>query len=442
MVRQDRDPRQPAGNSAVRIATLGCKANQADSDALAAELIRRGYTIAAVDEPAAVCVINTCTVTHVADAKARKLIRRLGRDNPRAAIVVTGCYAERAAQELAAIPGVSRVVPNAARDSLARVIEEVAGAPARPEPSLPTGPRPARPGSVRAFVKAQDGCDHHCSYCIVPAARGPMRSRSVAEVVSEIRRVVEAGAREVVVSGIRLGAYGEEPQGRGLARLLHAACDIPAARLRLSSIEPWDVGDELAAEIAEHPLLCPHLHLPLQSGDDEVLRAMRRPYTIADYRALVHSLRQRNPDIAVTTDIMVGFPGESERAFAHTCSAVEEIGFARAHVFRYSGRPGTTAAAMPDQVPDEIKAARAHVLSRLAQESACAFARRFMGRTVPVLFEECANGVCSGLTDTYLTAKTSGRPSLVGQVAGVEVRAVESNGIAGELARRQRAERG
>ena len=442
MTHSDDNRRPTSAGPSVRIATLGCKVNQADSDALAAELGRRGYRIAGSGERAAVCVINTCTVTHVADSKARKLIRRLARDNPGAAVIVTGCYAERAAAELARIPGVARVVPNRDKGNLARIIEEAAS-PSETEASgwASTGPRCARPGSVRAFLKVQDGCDHRCSYCIVPDVRGPLRSRPMGEVLSEIRALAAAGAREVVICGIRLGAYGENTHGRGLARLLRATRDTLVARLRLSSVEPWDVGEELIAEIAEHALLCPHLHLPLQSGDDGVLRAMGRPYTLADYRALVERLRRAVSDIAITTDIMAGFPGESERAFANTCLAIEEMGFARAHVFRYSRRPGTRAADMPDQVPERVKAERAARLSELARESARRFAARLIGRTVPVLFEEYRDGVCTGLTDTYVSVRAPGDVSLVGQVAGVRVTGVESDHVTGEVVANESAAR-
>jgi threonylcarbamoyladenosine tRNA methylthiotransferase MtaB len=436
---------------------LGCKVNQADSEALAAELIRRGYRIAAAHEHAAACIVNTCAVTHVAEAKARKLIRQLARDHPDAALIVTGCYAERAAEELAGIPGVAWVLPNDRKGQAGEIIEGIVqngdgclfpnGCLASPRqlretgnsPRAPAlqaiGPRPARPGSVRAFVKVQDGCDHRCSYCIVPDVRGPMRSRSLAEVAAEMDALAQAGAREIVICGIRLGAYGEEPAGRGLAQLLHAAREAPVPRLRLSSIEPWDLGEELQQEVTEHPLLCPHLHLPLQSGDDDILRAMGRPYSYDDYRRLILNLRRIAPDIAITTDLMVGFPGESEEAFANTCRAVEDIGFARAHAFRYSRRPGTRAASMPGQVAEREKSRRSAHLATLAQQSAQRFAERFVGRVAPVLFEEWCDGTCVGLTDTYLSVAALGDASFVGHIAGVEVVGVESNRIAGRLAR-------
>lgn len=280
-----------------------------------------------------------------------------------------------------------------------------------------------------------------------------MRSRPVDEVLTEMRALAAAGAREVVICGIRLGAYevGAALRGRpstaesgcatftgsiGLAGLLRATRDVPVPRLRLSSIEPWDVGAGLIEELADHPTLCPHLHLPLQSGDDDVLRAMGRPYVFADYRSLVEGLRGLMPDIAVSTDLMVGFPGESEAAFDHTCRAAADIGFARAHIFRYSRRPGTRAAAMSAQVPETVKAARAARLAQAAGDAARRYAQRFVGRTVPVLFEECADGLCSGLSDTYLQVRARGEASLVGVVAGVAVLRVESNSVAGRVVER------
>jgi len=431
---------------AVRIETLGCKVNQADSEALAAELLRQGYRIAGRDQRPALIVVNTCTVTHVADAKARKLIRRLARANPQAALIVTGCYAQRAPAELSRLPGVARIVPNLSKPDLPRIVRELAAPPLVTSQEAicdmsASGPRPARPGSVRAFVAAQDGCDHRCSYCIVPSVRGLMRSRPIADVLAEMCALGAAGARELVICGIRLGAYGEEPRGRGLARLLRATRDLPAARLRLSSIEPWDLGEELIAEIAAHPRLCSHLHLPLQSGDDGILRAMGRPHSLDDYRAVIERLRLALPDIAITTDLMVGFPGESDRALENTLRAVDAIGFARAHVFRYSRRPGTRAAVMPGHAPEPVKAVRAARLIQATQASARRFAARFIGRVVPVLFEECVRGMCRGLSDTYLLARAPGDPSLIGHVAGIAVLAVENNHIAGRLACPTAAER-
>jgi MiaB-like tRNA modifying enzyme len=525
-MRDDRDQSSPVHNRpVVRIETLGCKVNQADSDVLAVELQRAGCRVASEDESADVCVVNTCTVTHVADAKARKLIRKLARDHPRAAIIVTGCYAERAGAEVAEIPGVAHVVPNTGKGELAGLVRRIlcnansaAGArgvgfhphpdfsvggdsitqisghtgyrieatsradarrlmecgnlaPTLKAAALPphskgpradsfdgadavtkhavgndklegsgvhcaqmgAGPRPARPGSVRAFVTVQDGCNHRCAYCIVPDVRGPMRSQPIPDVVAQIRDRAAAGAREVVICGIRLGAYAEQGAGRGLAELVRAVRAAPVARLRLSSIEPWEVSDCLIAEMAGHPLLCAHLHLPLQSGDDGILRAMGRRYRLRDYRALVDRLRDAMPGVAVTTDLMVGFPGESDAAFANTLRAVDDIGFARAHVFRYSPRPGTRAAAMAGQVPEPAKARRAARLAHAADESARRFAERLVGHTVDVLFEECAGGHCSGLTDTYVAARVPGEPSLVGRVAGVEVCGVECIGITGKV---------
>jgi len=457
-MRDERDHSSPVDERpAVRIETLGCKVNQADSDALGAELVRAGCRIAADDERANVCVINTCSVTHVADAKARKLIRRLAKDNPNAAIIVTGCYAERAAEELARISGVAHVVPNTAKPDLPRFVREIlsnansAGAarPAgvHPHPSfslegrgvtcaqIDAGPRPARPGSVRAFVAVQDGCDHRCAYCIVPDVRGPMRSRPIADVTAQVRDLAAAGAREVVICGIRLGAYGEQRDGIGLAGLLRALADAPVARLRLSSIEPWDISDGLIAEIRAHPRLCAHLHLPLQSGDDGILRAMGRPHSYADYQSLVGRLRAAVPGIGITTDLMVGFPGESDEAFMNTVRAVQDIGFARAHVFRYSPRPGTRAAVMSGQVPETVKGERAVRLAGAADEAAQRFAAGLVGQTVAVLFEEHAGGICSGLTGSYVTARVPGDQSLVGRVAGVEVHGVECTAITGRLAR-------
>jgi threonylcarbamoyladenosine tRNA methylthiotransferase MtaB len=412
----------------VLVATLGCKANQYDSEVIARALREAGYHLAQEGERIDAAVINTCTVTQVADAKGRKLIRRIIADNPRAKVVVTGCYAQLAGDEIARIPGVAAVVPNEEKPSIPGLIRTLV-----PPVRLPA-PQPAPP-KARALLKIQDGCDHYCAYCAVPRARGPMFSRPITDVLDEMHRLAAQDVKEIVLTGIRLGSYGRDLHEVTLAELLRATREVPVPRIRLSSIEPWDVTPDLIAAVAGTPAVCPHLHLPLQSGDDEVLRAMGRPYTAGDFHRLAGDLRAAMPGVALTTDVMVGFPGETGEAFERSCALVREVGFSRLHVFKYSRRPGTPAAGMRAQVPEAIKAARSEQMLAIGDELFRGLAERFVGGEVEVLFETCdaKTGLCDGLTPHYLRVLAPG-DGLAGRILPVRVESVERDHVTGRLA--------
>ncbi len=400
-------------SSRIRIITLGCKVNQCDGDEMARALADAGYDIVSRGEADAY-IVNTCTVTATADAKARKLIRRLAREHPGAPVVVTGCWAQCDARA-AALPEATLVVPNTEKAEIVAAVARLlpSGAGTRPR----TSPVSTR---TRAFLKIQDGCDHHCAYCAVPAARGLPESRPLAEALGELRRIAEEGAQEVVLCGIRLGAYGAD-QGRtfSLAGLLREMREMPIPRVRLSSIEPMDITGELLEDMRDHPTLCHHLHLPLQAGDDAVLAAMGRGYTTEDFRSLVAEVREVWPDAAITTNVMVGFPGESDEHFAHTVRFVREIGFSRLHVFPYSPRPGTPAAERTDQVAAPRKRDRAERLIAVGAELAHQAALAWVGREVNVLFEEEKGGRLIGLSEHYLRVWCEGPREWVGRVVAV-----------------------
>jgi len=392
----------------VRIFTFGCKVNQCDSEEIARSLAARGYAIGGRGDSADIYIVNTCTVTSTADSKARKLIRRLARNHPHATLIATGCLAETDPYSLLDLPGVAAVVPNSRKLSLADFL------PGLQPPLLASSYLPAR---TRAFVKLQDGCDHHCTYCIVPTARGKRVSKPLADALAEIQCLVDAGAREAVLCGIRLGAYGSDRGDATLAALLRKLREIDIPRLRLSSIEPMDLTDDLLAEIADHPTLCHHLHLPLQSGDDTVLAAMGRGYTAADFASLVGRVRKVWSDAAITTDVMAGFPGETDEQFDHTLSFVREMAFSRLHVFPYSPRPDTPAADRADQVPSKTKRARTDVMLALADDLARAAAEQWIGRTVSVLIEEREKGdMLTGHSPHYLKAHTPGPDDWIGRI--------------------------
>ena len=407
----------------VHIATLGCKVNQCDADDMRRALAGRGYRIVARGEPAQVYIINTCTVTAMADAKARKLIRRFARRSPDATIIVTGCLAQRDPDGVAALPGVDAVIPNSRKWEMADILPKFRS----PDEAAVSPPAPAR---TRAFLKIQDGCDHRCAYCIIPHVRGRPASRPVGQVLAEVRRLADGGVQEIVLCGIRLGAFGRDRGDASLAQLLRSLREVPVSRLRLSSIEPMDLSDDLLDEIADHPTLCPHLHLPLQSGDNDVLAAMGRGYTAADFAALVERVRRGWPDAALTTDVMVGFPGETEEQFEHTCDFAREVGFTRLHVFPYSSRPGTTAVGRPDQAPPPVKQRRAQRMLALGQDLAAAAARQWIGREVEVLFEERDRaGLLTGLTPQYHRVHARGPDEWIGCIVQVPPAGEESGDL-------------
>jgi len=406
-------PSTPA--PAVAFTTLGCKVNHAESERIIAELLAAGARITGPDEADAI-VVDTCTVTGEADAKARKAVRRALGCHREPLVVVTGCLAALDADGLAALG--TRVTVVADKAEVPRVVGEALGLRCGPghglgqphTPDLPHAPgRSHAPGSpcdpdpahgpdlavragaefrTRAAVKVQDGCDALCSYCIVPHARGAPRSTALASVLAEVEALCAAGVAEVVLTGINLGRYTSG--GVGLVGLVRRTAETGVARLRLSSIEPPDLTDELADTLGSLPAVCNHLHIPLQSGSDPVLRAMGRTYTANEYERIVARLRQAMPGLAITTDIIAGFPGESDADAARTLDACERIGFTKLHVFRYSRRDGTPAASMEAQVPPEVRARRAKRLRELGERLRREWLRGMQGATVEVLLEkEC-----------------------------------------------------
>ena len=373
-----------------RTKTLGCKVNQYETREIEELLDRAGLARAGDDAEADLVVVNTCVVTAEAARQCRQTIRRMRRENPRARLIVTGCYANAPERDdLQSIDGVHLILAD--KDELRRrLAEELA-----PQGNLPTCGISHFRGHTRAFVKIQDGCDQFCSYCIVPQVRPVMRSRPAEEVIDEVRRLTDSGHREIVLSGIHLGRYGEDLSlARALAELLRRLVALPRlGRIRLSSIEVVEVDEALLEVMAERrDRICPHLHLPLQSGDDAVLAAMRRPYTSGKFLQHVERIRRALPDVALSSDVIVGFPGETDQAFRQTCRLCRQAEFSRLHVFPYSVRLGTPAAEMPDQVPAEVKRSRSELLRRLGHELAARFAAGLVGRQVTVLAEQVAGG--------------------------------------------------
>lgn len=388
-------PAQGDGATRIALETLGCKLNQAETELMAEQLAEAGYRLVAAGQPADVYILNTCTVTATADAKSRHLLRLARRRHPGALLVATGCYAQRAAGVLAGITGNGLVIGNERKEDIAALLAGV-GYPGQPG----GGAEETAALRGRTMVKIQDGCDSFCAYCVVPLVRPQRESRPAAEVIARIRRKVAGGHREAVLTGTEIGSYDDSGLGlRGLIQRILAQTDI--ARLRLSSLQPPQIDGSLL-RLWQDGRLCRHFHLALQSGSQTVLERMGRRYTIGDYRRAVALIRQVVADAAITTDVIVGFPGETEAEFAEGLEFCREAGFARIHVFPYSARPGTAAAAMPGQVPAVVKKQRRQQMLALAEESASRFRGRFLGRVMPVLFEQKSGGLWSGLTDNYI----------------------------------------
>lgn len=364
--------------------SVGCRLNQAELEELAARLRGSGHFLVPDPEQAEVAIVNTCCVTRSAAASTRSRVRRIHRRNPTLRIVVTGCWATAAPDAAHRLPGVSHVVPNG--DKATRVLE-VLGAPR----GIERGPRAPVPGPrrrTRAFVKVQDGCDHRCTYCLPSRLRGPLRSRPVPRVLREVAAARSEGIQEVVLTGLQLGAWGVDlAPRRHLGHLLDAVLERSSmARIRVSSIEPRPLPRELW-ERFHHPRLCPHLHLPLQSGCDEMLSLMGRPTTLDAYRALLSRVRAHVEDLRVTTDVLVGHPGEDEASFARSLRAIRSLEFAGGHVFTWSARPGTPAVLLPDRVPPQTARERRLRVLETLEAGEHRFRERLLGRTVPVLWE-------------------------------------------------------
>ena len=379
---------------------LGCKVNAYETEAMQQMLRNAGYEIVPFEEKADVYVINTCTVTNVADRKSRQMLHRARKQNPEAVVVAVGCYSQIRGEELEKDPAVDLVIGTNRKKELLPLLEQF-GATRRKKTE-----RPDFRGSVaetyeelqisqtegytRAFIKVQDGCDRFCSYCIIPYARGRVRSRSVEEVLREAERLTETGVREIVLTGIHLCSYGKDlPEGEDLSALVRRVHDTEGLqRLRLGSLEPSWINRERAEELAKLPKLCPHFHLSLQSGCDETLQRMNRRYTTAEFAEKAALLREVFDDPALTTDIITGFPGETEEEFAETVRFVSDMHFFETHIFPYSRREGTTAARMPGQLSEKVKKERSRILSELNGRRQKEFLEKELGQPVEVLFEE------------------------------------------------------
>ena len=427
-----------------KIITLGCKVNQAESAGIARQLTDRRAAAEADDGSVTLCIINTCTVTGKASMQSRQAVRQAQRTYPNARIVVTGCYAQTAPDEINSIPGVDLILGN---DGKHRIVEAL-GEPATDSPrtidqSVSSGLDQWIPGSphtdrARPFVKIQDGCNARCSYCIVPQARGGSRSLPMEDALLSIQRLARDGYPEAVLTGIHLGHYGLDldPPSDLLTLLKQIRQQQRIPRIRLSSIEPLELTADLirfTADAGDRPAaICPHLHIPLQSGDDDILRRMRRPYTSDFFRELVQQIRQHLPDASLGVDVLVGFPGETDAAFERTCEFLQQLSVTYLHVFPFSRRKGTAADRMPDQVPAGVLKRRCHRVRSIGFEKKLAYYNKFHDKILEVVVESVADadtGMMKGTSANYIPVSFTGHTKQLRTIVSVRVDRVDTTGF-------------
>lgn len=427
--------------------TLGCKVNQADTASMENLFLRSGHQLVSFDGEADVYIINTCVVTNTGQRKSRQTIHRAIRKNPNALIVVTGCYPQTAAEEVKAIAGVDMIIGNQDRAQIVQLVEERLAhrqtdtLDAVHKLTASTAFEEMAAGDItdktRAFLKIQEGCNQFCTYCIIPYARGPLRSRSLESICTETQRLISAGFKEIVLIGIHLGCYGKEnPDGPTLYDAVKTVLDVPGVqRLRLGSLESVEVEPRLLTLMQEDARFCRHLHLPLQSGCDKTLQAMHRPYTTAKFKTLLADIKTKVPDIAITTDVIAGFPGETEADFETTCKFAESCGFSKMHIFPFSARKGTPAEKFAGAVTEAVKKERADILGRIDETMHKTFLQAMVGQTAEILFEQPAGeDYFEGLTGNYqrVFVKSGGR-NLGGEILPVKITAFDGEKLLGKI---------
>jgi threonylcarbamoyladenosine tRNA methylthiotransferase MtaB len=430
----------------VAIATLGCKVNQYDSAVIDRVIGERGWRAVDFEDVADAYIVNTCTVTDRADGDARKLARKARRLNPRSRVIFTGCYAQTSPDEISRLDYVDYVIGIGRLPELLRAVEgeledRVAVSDLRKATAVETLGIESFPGRTRAFVKVQEGCNLFCTYCIIPVARGRSRSVAPRDVLAEIDRLEARGYREIVLTGVHLGGYGRDLDERfDLAFLLEALAEhAPRVRIRLSSIDPPEITPRLLDVVAGNPLFCRHFHIPLQAGDDGVLSRMRRAYSVTEAAIAIAALRERIPDVCVGTDVITGFPGETDTEFARGLEYLSHVGLDYLHVFPYSQRRSTSAAKRWEPLPREAVTTRAATLRTLDRRLRTAFRERFLGRTLHVLFEasrDRSTGLLRGYSDNYVPVLCEVGDTWTNRIARVTALRTAPGGVVGARASR------
>ena len=420
--------------------TLGCKVNQYESEAMQKLFETAGWEIAREISAADVVVVNTCTVTAVSSQKSRQMIRRAAGANKNSVLIVVGCYAQSEPEKISAIDGVDVIIGTKDRT---RIVElATAALENRGEKIFRVGnvddirdfeELPHSPHRTRAFLKIEDGCNNFCAYCVIPYVRGRVRSRSLKSIRAECLALAAAGYKEIVLTGIHIGAYGRDLGGKislvdAVKTVLDAANPL---RLRLGSLESAELTDELIDLLKTDARICNHVHLPLQAGSDEILRAMRRPYTTKNFSELTARLVEEVPNISIGTDLIVGFPGETDEHFAATLKFIREQPFSKIHVFPFSSRAGTVAASMPNQIPPQIKKSRAGSALEISRTKAKNFSERLIGRTVEIIAETSTDGIVDGLTKNYVRVYLPDEKISLGEIVRVKVEKIFRDGVFG-----------
>lgn len=422
--------------------TLGCKVNQYDTEAVVEQFKASGYEEVAFDEVADVYIVNTCTVTHLSDRKCRQMLRKTKKLNPNSILVAMGCYAQASGEKIKEdVPEVDLIIGTNKRSEILKLVEayheqetynyvsNIMDVEEFEELQISSMGE-----HTRVYLKIQEGCNNYCTYCIIPYVRGKIRSRKLENVVQEAQRLVEAGFKEIILTGIHVLAYGKDLGNVTLLDAIKRVHDLEGVeRIRLSSIEPVVLTDEFLDAIATLPKLCHHFHLSLQSGSESVLKRMNRKYTAQEYKESVQRLRKVWEDVAITTDIIVGFPGETEEEFQETVEFVQEVGFAQVHLFPYSKREGTVAAKMKDQVESAIKDERMKVLKQVTLKNQDAFLDAHIGKEVEVLFEKSEAGMAHGYTSNYMKVQVNTMLNLENTVAKVYIESRENELLKGKL---------
>ncbi|MCC0631408.1 MULTISPECIES: tRNA (N(6)-L-threonylcarbamoyladenosine(37)-C(2))-methylthiotransferase MtaB [unclassified Clostridioides] len=424
--------------------TLGCKVNQYETEAMLELFEKDGYEQVNSEEYADVYVINTCTVTHMSDRKSRQYIRRVKKKNPDAIIAVVGCYSQVSPEEILDIEEVNLVMGTNDRR---KIVEEIRKIDASKKVSTVDDIMKVKAfeeieisqtnGKTRAFMKIQDGCDRFCTYCIIPYARGRVRSRDIDSIVDEVKKLAKNGYKEVVLTGIHVASYGKDLKDKNIKLLdvIKQINEIDAIeRIRLSSVEPILFTDEFVNEVLKMEKVCPHYHLSLQSGCDETLKRMNRRYTTLEYKTIVDRLRDKMPNVAITTDVIVGFPGETNEEFKQTYEFLKDIELSQMHIFKYSPRKGTPAATMENQIDPQIKHFRSEQLLNLSKENFNKFATKFIGSELDVLFEQNIEGnKFEGLTSNYIRVVVESDKNIQGQILKVKINDVKNEYVEGIL---------
>ncbi|MDI6601697.1 MAG: tRNA (N(6)-L-threonylcarbamoyladenosine(37)-C(2))-methylthiotransferase MtaB [Thermoanaerobacteraceae bacterium] len=423
--------------------TLGCKVNQYETEAIMELFQQRGYNIVDYNDAADVYIINTCTVTSRGDAKSRALIRKALKKNENAVIAVVGCYPQTSPEEVISIPGVDIIAGTDEKSRIVDLVEDylrnhskiINIKDIRKNRKFERLSVLKNRDRTRAYIKIEDGCDLYCTYCIVPYARGPVRSKPYEEVMDEARKLANEGFKEVVITGIHISSYGKDLGNVGLLDVLRGINDIEGiCRIRLSSLEPRILTEDNIKEITSLEKLCRFFHISLQSGSDETLRRMHRRYTADEYRQIVYNLRKYIPDAGIATDIMVGFPGETDEEFKESYNFVKEMNFSHMHVFQYSPRKGTKAYEYEGQVEKKVKEERSRMMIELAREMKVGFNRRFIGTTMDVLFEnDTGDGIYEGLTDNYIRVLAKGDESMRNIILPAKLLNLNGLDVVGEI---------